>query len=236
MLTYATAIASPGHQQQQQQQREVAAFQLSAGLTALGGSPRRPLQLLPAAIARDRGLVFDGVEGLEGGLGLYSEKGFYSEKCGGGTVLASIVIGNLFNGIGNIPAAAATQEGEAREVEARSWTSFVKEEGGHSLARIIKKVSFELAPRLPVSGGAGNEALERSIERRHVIDITAEPFEITRWSLAPYSIIIDMTLFDGTSFKVSHYLCLYNSGSWSDRKESTPDDTFPITKYLLCLV
>jgi hypothetical protein len=142
-----------------------------------------------------------------------------------------LVIGNLFNGVSTAPGGG----GEA--IEARSWTTFVKEENGESLARIIKLVSFELAPTMPFGGGAGagcGGGLERSSERKEWKDITAEPFEITRASKKPYTVNIRISLFDGSDFKVSHFLCLYNSGSWSDRKESTLDDTFPVTQYLLC--
>jgi hypothetical protein len=45
--------------------------------------------------------------------------------------------------------------GGGEAIEARSWTTFVKEENGESLARIIKLVSFELAPTMPLRGGGG---------------------------------------------------------------------------------
>lgn len=45
--------------------------------------------------------------------------------------------------------------------------------------------------------------------------------------MAAYTIQIHITLCNGTKFKVPHHLCLYNSGSWSDRKQSAPDETFP---------
>ena len=111
----------------------------------------------------------------------------------------------------------------------------MQEENGNSLAWIIKSVSFECASRLSGGGGMNiKQSMERSLERKPAIDLHAEPFEITRWSRAPYDIMVEVTLNDGTKFKVSHHLCLYNSGSWSDRKASTEDDTFPVTKYVIC--
>jgi len=172
-------------------------------------------------MARARGVVIE----VEGG----GEEEGSTILLGKSPVLAKIVIGNLFNGVHTMPDNVA-----GLGKEARSWTAFVKEETGHSLARIIKHVSFELAHKMPPGGDAAS--LERSLEKhaKPSVVINAEPFEISRWSTGPYCVNIHITLTDSTTIKVSHYLCLYNSGGWSDRKESTQDDTFPVTRYLLC--
>ena len=73
-----------------------------------GGRDRPPLLLLPAALAREQGIVGFGEEDS---VGVSHPKG----------ILAQIVIGNLFNGVGSVPAAP---NGEMEE--ARSWTAFVK--------------------------------------------------------------------------------------------------------------
>jgi hypothetical protein len=73
-----------------------------------------------------------------------------------------------------------------------SWTVFVKAQNGHSLARLIKSVSFGCASRAsgcaPIgtvchggSAGTGGDNLERSLDKKLNIDLYAEPFEITRW-------------------------------------------------------
>ena len=53
-----------------------------------------------------------------------------------------------------------------------------RQENGHSLARLVKNVRFELPRKLTAGAGVGDEG-SRSGGR--FIDIHAEPFEITRW-------------------------------------------------------
>ena len=65
-----------------------------ATLAARGESTRVPLQLLPAAVARSRGVPVD--EGLVEGVGHINP---HLTK----PVLANLVIGNLFNGVGSMP-------------------------------------------------------------------------------------------------------------------------------------
>ena len=185
--------------------------------------PSARFMLLPAALARERGVVLSGELGADHTGARPASSSLLQTQA-----LASIAIGNLFNGVGNMP---GHRSGRGAR-EARSFTAFVKEANGQSLARIIKHVRFELPQKLPAAHLPGSG--ERGVGGRRSIDIHAEPFEITRWSMAAYTVQIHITLLDGTTLEVAHHLCLYNSGSWSDSKPSTPEETFPVTHYILC--
>lgn len=186
--------------------------------------PPTRFMLLPAALARERGVVLSRELGANQAGARPASSSLLQTHA-----LASIAIGNLFNGVGNMPGQRAARGGGR---EARSFTAFVKEANGQSLARIIKHVRFELPQKLPAAHQP--VSAERGGGGRRAIDIHAEPFEITRWSMAAHTLQIHITLLDGTTLEVAHHLCLYNSGSWSDRKPSTPEETFPVTHYILC--
>ena len=53
------------------------------------------------------------------------------------------------------------------------------------------------------------------------MDISAEPYEITRRSRAPFDLAVTLQLHTGRTFGLTHFLCLSISGGWDDSKPST---------------
>mmetsp|Transcript_30108 Transcript_30108/g.68910 ORF Transcript_30108/g.68910 Transcript_30108/m.68910 type:complete len:1318 (-) Transcript_30108:129-4082(-) len=146
-----------------------------------------------------------------------------------GEVLVRLIIGNIYNGpemhavfggVSPTPGRPATTE-KIEQRRAHSWTAFVREDHAFPLSRVIKRVSFDLLPR-----STGHQ-------ERQTVDISAEPYEITRRSLAPFEVEITIQLHAGPRYRIKHWLCLSFSGGWDDAKPSTMEESFSFTKYVL---
>mmetsp|Transcript_58469 Transcript_58469/g.137298 ORF Transcript_58469/g.137298 Transcript_58469/m.137298 type:complete len:1524 (+) Transcript_58469:381-4952(+) len=140
----------------------------------------------------------------------------------GWPAITGLYVGNTYNGTVLHTGSAGepdTRQG-MKDVLLHSWTMYVRQSEGRPL-EIVRKVCFTIWPL------KANQA---------TMELRSEPFEVTRCSSAPFDVGVDIHLNKGKKvFKLQHFLCLTMSGGWSDDRNSTESDCFPVTHYAICI-